>query len=72
MATKPQDAPICPGSAIYPDIINDPLVGQPTYVCAACGASVPNLSRLRSTGTPSPRSRVGCVTHLPNQRIASH
>lgn len=43
MATKPQDAPICPGSAIYPDIINDPLVGQPTYVCAACGASVPNF-----------------------------
>ena len=43
MAIKPQDSPVCPGSGTYPDVVSDPILDELTYVCAACGASVPNF-----------------------------
>lgn len=42
MATQ-HDSPTCPGSATFPDVVNDPILGELTYVCAICGASVPNF-----------------------------
>ena len=43
MAIKPQDSPVCPGSGTYPDVVRDPILDELAYVCAACGASVPNF-----------------------------
>jgi hypothetical protein len=43
MASRPQDSPICPGSANYPDVVSDPILDELTYACATCGASVPNF-----------------------------
>jgi hypothetical protein len=44
VTTKPPLAsPICPGSGTFPDIIGDPILDEQTYVCAVCGASVPNF-----------------------------
>jgi hypothetical protein len=43
MATRPQDSPICPGSGTFPDIVSDRLLDERSYVCAACGTSVPNF-----------------------------
>ena len=43
MATRPQDSPVCPGSGTYPDVVNDPILDELTYVCSACGASVPSF-----------------------------
>jgi len=43
VSTKTLDSPICPGSGTFPDIVNNPVLDQLTYVCATCGASVPNF-----------------------------
>ncbi len=41
--SKSQDSPICPGSGTFPDIVNNPVLDELTYVCATCRASVPNF-----------------------------
>ena len=43
MTSKSQDSPICPGSRTFPDVVNDLVLDELTYVCAICGASVPNF-----------------------------
>ncbi len=43
MSTNTLDSPICPGSGIFPDIVNNLVLDELTYVCATCGASVPNF-----------------------------
>ena len=43
VTTKPLDAPICPGSGTFPDIVNNLVLDELTYVCAICRASVPNF-----------------------------
>jgi hypothetical protein len=40
---KPLDLPICSGSATYPDIVNDEVLDELAYVCAACRARMPNF-----------------------------
>jgi hypothetical protein len=43
VSTKTLDSPICPGSGTFPDIVNNLVLDELTYVCATCGASVPNF-----------------------------
>ena len=43
MSTKTLDSPICPGSGTFPDVVNNLVLDELTYVCATCGASMPNL-----------------------------
>jgi hypothetical protein len=58
MATKPHDSPICPGSVTYPDVVHDPIRDELTYVCAACGASVPKFE-------PAPLHRHALASSSP-------
>ena len=43
VTTKPLDSPICPGSGTFPDIVNNMVLDELTYVCAICRARVPNF-----------------------------
>ena len=43
LTSKSQDSPICPGSGTFPDIVNNLVLDELTYVCATCRASVPNF-----------------------------
>jgi hypothetical protein len=43
LTSKSQDSPICPGSRTFPDVVNDLVLDELTYVCAVCRASVPNF-----------------------------
>jgi hypothetical protein len=43
VTTKPLDLPICPGSATFPDIVNDVVLDELAYVCAACRAWTPDF-----------------------------
>ena len=43
MTSKPLNSPICPGSGTFPDIVNNLVLDELTYVCANCRASVPNF-----------------------------
>ena len=43
VTTKSVDSPMCPGSETFPDDVNDLIVEELSYVCATCGASVPNF-----------------------------
>jgi hypothetical protein len=43
LTSKSQDSPICPGSGTFPDVVNDLVLDELTYVCAICRASVPNF-----------------------------
>jgi hypothetical protein len=43
LTSKSQDSPICPGSGTFPDVVNDLVLDELTYVCTICGASVPNF-----------------------------
>jgi hypothetical protein len=43
VTTKSVKSPVCPGSGTFPDIVNDMILGELTYVCATCGASMPNF-----------------------------
>jgi hypothetical protein len=43
MTSRPQDSTVCPGSGTFPDVLNDPILDEKTYVCAVCGASEPNF-----------------------------
>lgn len=43
VTTKPPNSPICPGSGTFPDIVNNLVLEELTYVCAICRASVPNF-----------------------------
>ena len=36
---------MCPGSETFPDDVNDLIVEELSYVCATCGASLPNFER---------------------------
>ncbi len=37
------DSPTCPGSGTFPDVVNDVVLDELTYVCFTCGASMPNF-----------------------------
>jgi hypothetical protein len=37
------DSPTCPGSGTFPDVVNDVVLDELTYVCSTCGASMPNF-----------------------------
>jgi hypothetical protein len=43
VTTKSVDSPVCPGSGTFPDVVNDLVRGEMSYVCATCGASMPNF-----------------------------
>jgi hypothetical protein len=43
VTTKALDSPVCPGSGTFPDAVNDRILDELAYVCAICGASVPNF-----------------------------
>jgi len=43
VTAKPAESPVCPGSGKFPDVVNDRILEVMTYVCATCGASVPNF-----------------------------
>jgi hypothetical protein len=43
VTSKSLDSPICPGSGTFPDVVNDLVLDELTYVCAICRASVPNF-----------------------------
>ena len=43
VTTKPAESPVCPGSGKFPDVVNDRIHEELTYVCATCGAGVPNF-----------------------------
>jgi len=43
VTTKSVESPTCPGSGTYPDVVNDRVLDELTYVCATCGASMPNF-----------------------------
>ncbi len=41
--TKAVESAMCPGSGTFPDVVNDMILDELTYVCATCGASMPNF-----------------------------
>ncbi len=43
VTANPAEAPVCPGSGTFPDIVNDLVLDELSYVCAICGASVPDF-----------------------------
>jgi len=43
VGTNTLDSPICTGSGTFPDIVNNLVLDELTYVCATCGASMPNF-----------------------------
>jgi hypothetical protein len=43
VTTNRAESPTCPGSGTFFDIVNDLVLDQLAYVCAICGASVPNF-----------------------------
>jgi DNA-directed RNA polymerase subunit RPC12/RpoP len=43
VTTKPAESPVCPGSGKFPDVVDDRILEELIYVCATCGASVPNF-----------------------------
>jgi hypothetical protein len=53
VTTKSLDSSVCPGSGMFPDVVNDLVLDELSYVCATCGASVPNSKLHRSTDTAS-------------------
>jgi hypothetical protein len=54
VTAKSVESPICPGSGTFPDVVNDVIRDELTYVCATCGASLPNFE-----AAPVHRSSVG-------------
>lgn len=61
VTTKSVESPICPGSGTFPDVVNDVILDELTYVCATCGASMPNFEvapvHPDGLGRPQPRAR---------------
>ena len=61
VTTKPAETPMCPGSGTFPDVVDDRILDELTYVCATCGASVPNFEvapvHRHSLGGFRPRTR---------------
>jgi len=43
VTTKSVDSPMCPGSGKFPDVVNDLVRNEVTYVCATCGVGVPGF-----------------------------
>jgi hypothetical protein len=43
VTTKSVESPACPGSGTFPDVVNDVILDELTYVCATCGASMPSF-----------------------------
>ncbi len=56
MATEQHDSPICSGSGTYPDVVEDLILDELTYLCATCGASVPGFE-------PTPVHRHTLASH---------
>jgi hypothetical protein len=34
---------LCPGSGTFPDIVQDLVINERSYVCATCGATMPSF-----------------------------
>jgi len=66
VTTKPAETPMCPGSGTFPDVVDDRILDELTYVCATCGASVPNFEvapvHRHSLGGFRPRTRQNTAT----------
>ena len=43
VTTKSVDSAMCPGSGTFPDVVNDKVRDELSYVCATCQAGVPNF-----------------------------
>jgi hypothetical protein len=43
LAIEPIGLPQCPGSGTFPDIVEDLVLGEHSYICATCGAMVPSF-----------------------------
>ena len=43
VTTKSVESPVCSGSGTFPDVVDDLILDELTYVCATCGASMPNF-----------------------------
>ena len=69
VTTKPAESPVCPGSGKFPDIVNDGILEELTYVCATCGASVPNfeLAKVHRHAVPAVRSDRAAVRNLTTE-----
>ena len=52
VTTKSAESLKCPGSGSFPDVVNDMILDELTYVCATCGATVANFE-------PAPAHRHG-------------
>jgi len=63
MTTKPAESAVCPGSGKLPDVVNDRILDELTYVCAICGAKAPNfeLAPLHRHAVPIVRSDTEAV-----------
>ncbi len=66
VTTKPAEPPVCAGSGKFPDVVNDRIFEELTYVCATCGASVPNfeLAQVHRHAAPMVRSDAEAVRIL--------
>jgi len=60
---KPAESPVCPGSGKFPDVVDDRILEELTYVCATCGASVPSfeLAQVHRRAAPIVRSDTEAV-----------
>jgi len=52
VTTKSAELLMCPGSGAFPDVVNDMILDELTYVCATCGATMPSFE-------PAPLHRRG-------------
>ncbi len=57
VTTKSVESPVCPGSGTFPDVVNDVILDELNYVCATCGASMPNFE-----ATPVHRHGLGGIS----------
>jgi len=52
VTTNSANSLVCPGSGAFPDVVNDMILDELSYVCATCGATVANFE-------PAPVHRCG-------------
>ena len=69
VTTKPEELPVCPGSGKFPDVVNDWVLGELTYACATCGASVANFepAQVHRHAVPIVRSDTEAVSNLTTE-----
>jgi hypothetical protein len=69
VTTKPAESPVCTGSGKFPDVVNDRILEELTYLCATCGASVPNfeLAQVHRHAVPMVRSDTEAVRNLTTE-----